>query len=91
MSGLAITPSSTPNPNARKFTLNRPVGATMVNLTSAAEAVNHPLACELFALPGVTNVFLTADFVTVNKRSDVSWETLEPRILPILHAHFGGS
>lgn len=90
MSGLTITPSSTPNPNARKFTLNRPVGATMLNLRTAAEAANHPLALDLFALPGVTNIFLTADFVTVNKRPDVSWETLEPLIPPILHAHFGG-
>jgi len=89
MSGLTITPSATPNPNARKFTLNQSVGATMLNLRTAAEAANHPLAYDLFALPGVTNIFLTADFITVNKRSDVSWEALEPLILPILHAHFG--
>ena len=89
MNELVITPTPTPNPNAHKFTLNRPVGATMLNLRAAAEAENHPLARELFNLPGVTNVFLTADFVTVNKRPDVSWETLEPLILPILQAHLG--
>ncbi len=89
MSELAITPTSTPNPNARKFTLNRPVGATMLNLRTAAEAVNHPLARDLFDLPGVINVYLTADFISVNKLPDVSWETLEPLILPILNAHLG--
>ena len=89
MSGLTITPSSTPNPNARKYTLDRTVGVTMLNLRTAAEAANHPLARDLFALPGVTNIFLTADFITVNKRPDVSWEALEPLILPILHAYFG--
>ncbi len=89
MNPLTITPSATPNPNARKFTLNRLVGADLLNVRSEAQAASQPAAVALLRLPGVTNVFLTADFVTVNKQPEASWETLEPLIIPILRSHFG--
>ncbi len=88
MPDLMINPSDTPNPNARKFTLNLPVGETMLNLGSADEAAAYPLATDLFALTGVTNIFLTADFITVNKSTDRSWESLEPDILAIIRNYY---
>ncbi|MCO6452071.1 MAG: NifU N-terminal domain-containing protein [Caldilineales bacterium] len=83
-----ITPASTPNPNARKFILDRPVGVTMRNFGSADEAAAHPLAAQLFRLEDVTNVFMTADFITVNKRPDKDWESLEPGILALIRTYF---
>ncbi len=88
MPDLTITPSNTPNPNARKFTLNHAVGETMLNLGSADEAAAYPLASDLFALTGITNIFLTVDFITVNKSTDRSWESLEPDILVIIRNHY---
>lgn len=83
-----LTPSPTPNPHAHKYTLDRPVGATMLNLGSAEEAAGHPLAAELFRLPGVTNVFLTGNFITVNRRPDVPWEALENDIVAIISSYY---
>ena len=90
MSELKITPFDTPNPNARKFTLNRSVDATMLNFGSAEEAAGNPLAYALFQIDGVTNVFLTGDFITVNKLPDINWQTLQSFILSVIEAQFTG-
>ena len=46
-------------------------------------------ARELLAIPGVTSIFLTADFVTVSKTSDVPWESIIPEATSILEGEFG--
>lgn len=79
------TPSSTPNPNAMKFTVDV-VLADMVNATSAEAAAGQPLAEALFALAGVSGVFATADFVTVSKGPDADWDTLVPAVIDVLGA-----
>ncbi len=85
---MSLVSSPTPNPHAHKYTLDRPVGATMLNFGSDKEAAAHPLAAALFQLHGVSNVFLTANFITVNKRPDVAWESLEPEIVAIISAYY---
>lgn len=82
-----VTASSTPNPNARKFTIDRPVG-DMVNVTDAAAAGDNPLTSALFDLDGVVGVFATADFVTVSKSPEAEWESLEPAAADVIAAHF---
>ena len=82
-----VTASSTPNPNARKFTLDQPVGE-MVNVTDPGGASDHPLAAALFGLDGVVGVFATADFVTVSKSPDAAWETLEPAAADLIATFF---
>jgi hypothetical protein len=55
-----------------------------LNLSSAAAAAGTPIAARLFVLSGVYNVFMAQDFVTVNKRPDVSWDVLDPQVLAVL-------
>ena len=69
---LEIQP--TPNPNAAKFILDRPVSEQPTSFLNAASAAGHPLANRLFAVPGVTSVLLLGDFVTVNKSPDATWD-----------------
>ena len=77
------TPSTTPNPNAMKFTLDVAL-ADMVNATSPEAASGSPLAEALFAVPGVVGVFATGDFVTVSKAPDASWDAIVPETLQVL-------
>lgn len=77
----------TPNPNAMKFS----AGRTLVEgpgrtFHSSADASGDPIAHPLFAVPGVTSVFMVADFVTVIKTPDASWDTLLPPITAVLEA-----
>ncbi|CAN5720975.1 MAG: NifU N-terminal domain-containing protein [Acidimicrobiia bacterium] len=81
-----IQVESTPNPNAVKFSVGRSVGgpATFV----AGQATDNEVAKELLDLPGVTSIFLTADFVTVSKTPDSDWGEIVPRATDILTEHF---
>lgn len=64
----------TPNPNSIKFVADVMLleGGT-VEYQNAAEAVNCPMAQQLFSFSGVNKVFITSNFITINKDSEVDW------------------
>ena len=74
----------TPNPNALKFVLDRPVSPQPASFFNAESARDHPLAVKLFAVDGVTSVLLLGDFVTVNKGPNVRWNTLTPKVRKVM-------
>ncbi len=78
----AIHVEPTPNPNSLKFTLEQGhfIESGMESFRSAEEAASHPLGSRLFALPGVDNVFIMPQFLTVTKKPEADWEELLPRI-----------
>lgn len=83
---IAVQP--TPNPNARKFVLAGHRFPRPLNVNSAQEAAHHPLARSLLAIPGVYNVFMVQDFVTVNKLPDADWDGVEAAVRTTLQEHF---
>jgi hypothetical protein len=72
----------TPNPNSLKFstTAGSFSGSEIVALSSVEEADRHPLGERLFAIDGVTDVFITPEFVTVSKEADADWNGLTDAI-----------
>ena len=62
----------TPNPNAAKFILDSQIAPQPTSFFNAEQAKDHPLASQLFAIPGVASLLLLGDFVTVNKRPEIS-------------------
>lgn len=79
----------TPNPNAMKFSVGRPTtSGSPRTFRSAAEAEADPLARMLFSIPGVAYVFMTADFVSVNKAPTANWEAILPEARRALQNHF---
>ena len=83
---MPVQISNTPNPNALKFTVGVDVGgpATFV----AGQETGDAHAAELLAIDGVTSVFMTADFVTLSKTPDSSWEMIAPLAARILEERF---
>ena len=76
----------TPNPNALKFAVGQDVGGPKT-LVAGGE-IDDPVAAQLLELVGVTSVFMTADFVTLSKTPDASWETIAADATVILEAVF---
>jgi hypothetical protein len=74
----------TPNPNATKFVLDRPISEQPVSFFNAASAKDHPVASRLFAIGGVSGVLLLRDFVTVNKAPDAKWSDITSRVKRVL-------
>ena len=65
-------PSTTPNPDAMKFTLDVKLPASM-NVTNPDDAAGNPFAEAVFAAGGVASVFGVNDFVTVTRLPGADW------------------
>jgi len=87
---VVITPEGTPNPNAVKFTLDRPATAKRSETFRAgSDPAESPLGAKIYALDGVTNVFLTANFVSVTKDAGMDWDELLPAVIEQIEAFYG--
>ncbi|SEQ09638.1 NifU family protein [Thalassovita taeanensis] len=86
---MFIQTESTPNPATLKFLPGQAVlGAGTADFPSAAGAEASPLAQRIFAVSGVSGVFLGTDFVTVTKSDQVEWDHIKPAILGAIMEHF---
>jgi Fe-S cluster biogenesis protein NfuA len=85
---MFIQTEATPNPATLKFLPGRDVmdGGTL-DMRSLAEAEYSPLARRLFAIEGVSGVFLGSDFISVSK-SQGEWQHLKPAVLGAIMEHF---
>lgn len=83
---MPIQPVPTPNPNAMKFPVGKSVGgpATFVK----GSETDNEIATELLEIGEVVSMFMTADFVTITKSPQGSWESITPEAVKILDAHF---
>lgn len=87
---IDVTPEGTPNPNAIKFTLDRAsTDKRSETFRAGSDPAESPLGARIFALDGVTNVFLVSNFVSVTKEDGADWNELVPRVIDELQAHFG--
>ena len=72
----SIYAESTPNPEVMKFVANRMLADKSIELTDSEMAKKIPLANELFKLPFVKSVFISANFISVKKIENIQWEDI---------------
>jgi len=71
---VMIYTESTPNPNTLKFVTNKALLLNdAVEFQNIDETNEAPLAKALFGFEGVTNVFISNNFVTISKTDDLLW------------------
>jgi len=89
---MFIQTESTPNPATLKFLPGRDVlGTGSANFPDASAAVRSSLAKRLFAVDGVTAVFLGSDFITITKDESadgLGWQHLKPMVLGAVMDHY---
>jgi len=86
---MFIQTEETPNPATLKFIPGKivmPEGTA--DFRSSESAGRSPLAQALFAVGGVSGVFLGSDFVSVSKTDDADWFALRPAVLAAIMDHF---
>ena len=85
---MFIQTEATPNPATLKFLPGKPVlpGGTR-DYRDVEAASESPLAQKLFAVDGVSAIFLGQDFITVTK-SRAEWLHLKPAILGMIMDHY---
>ena len=79
----------TPNPNAFKFLMDKPMaqpGQTQA-YAKPEQAQNDVLAQGMFAVPGVETLFFCDNFVTVSMTGDADWRSVAEQITKLLESH----
>ncbi len=87
---MFIQTEETPNPNSLKFI---PDGILVVengtaNFKSKEQALQSPLAEELFKIEGISSVFFGHDFITVTKADATEWRVIKTEILATIMDFF---
>jgi Fe-S cluster biogenesis protein NfuA len=86
---MFIQTEPTPNPATLKFLPGRDVmGRGTADFADAAAAGRSPLATRLFAVDGVSGVFLGSDFISVAKNDSADWQVVKPQVLAAIMEHF---
>jgi len=86
---MFIQTEATPNPATLKFLPGQPVSSSGAHEFRDKEEATKisPLAGRLFAVDGVTGVFLGSDFISVTK-GDIEWQHLKPAVLGAIMEHY---
>ena len=75
---------STPNPNAMKCWLDRPISDGPRSFFNSQAAETDPIAHALFSQAGVTNLLFNGDWLTVNKPAEAEWAAMKTKVKRVL-------
>jgi Fe-S cluster biogenesis protein NfuA len=85
---MFIQTEDTPNPATLKFIPGRVVLSEGTrDFRNAEDSEVSPLASRIFAIDGVSGVFLGHDFITVTK-DDAEWPHIKPAVLGAIMEHY---
>ena len=78
----------TPNPNSLKFLPGKNVSNIGSFEVIKKEDTNSELVRNLLSINGVTGVFLGADFLSINKKEDVTWEDIKHIVISLINEFY---
>ena len=85
---MFIQTESTPNPNSLKFLPGQIVSKIGPYEFKEKNNINNSLIRNIFAINGVTSIFLGEDFISVNKYDEFEWEDLKHIIISFINDYF---
>lgn len=84
-----ISVQDTPNPDARRFVLDKPVQEQpRGRFFTDADSADDALAKRLLELDGVAGAMFLPTSITLNKDGDASWDEVEPAARAALEDYF---
>ncbi len=82
---VLIRVQATPNPNAWKFVLDKPVlNEGKATYSTPDEAAGNRLAIDLLSLEGVKQVHFFQNVITVTHRIDMDPEEIQPQVISVI-------
>ena len=69
----SIYAESTPNPEVMKFVSNRMLADKSLEFLNPSEAKKIPMIQKIFSLPFVESIFLSSNFISIKKTSNLEW------------------
>lgn len=84
MSYRIVEFQSTPNPNALKCVLDKPLPEPIRSFRKREEAGDDVLAVQLFAVSGITSLLFSGGWMTINKSPDAPWGRVRKQVQEVL-------
>ena len=75
----------TPNPNSLKFLPGKSVSKGGSFEVTKKEDTDSDLVRNLLSINGVIGIFLGADFLSINKKEDTSWEDIKHIVISLIN------
>tara|TARA_B100000941_G_scaffold48881_1_gene30845 strand:- start:614 stop:1153 length:540 start_codon:yes stop_codon:yes gene_type:complete len=85
---MFVQTQTTPNPNSLKFLPGKNVSSIGPVEITEIEKTNNELIRNILSINGVKGVFLSDDFISVNKQVDFEWEDLKHIIISFINDYF---
>tara|TARA_B100000035_G_C20962414_1_gene537167 strand:- start:254 stop:793 length:540 start_codon:yes stop_codon:yes gene_type:complete len=80
----------TPNPNSLKFLPGKNVSNSGSFEITKKDETNNDLIRNILSINGVEGVFLSKDFISVNKNDDVSWDDVKHIVISLINDFYSG-
>ena len=85
---MFVQTENTPNPNSLKFLPGKKVSNDIpIEITEKNES-NNELIRNILSINGVTGIFLSDDFLSVNKDEKIEWEDLKHIIISFINDYY---
>ena len=78
----------TPNPNSLKFLPGKIVSNSGSYEITKKDGVNNELVRNLLSINGVEGIFLSKDFISINKFDDTSWEEIKHIVISLINDYY---
>ena len=75
----------TPNPNSLKFLPGKIVSNYGSFEITKKDETNNELVRNLLSVNGVEGIFLSKDFISINKYDDVSWDEIKHIVISLIN------
>ncbi len=78
----------TPNPNSLKFLPGKKVSNDIPSEVTDKSQSNNELIRNILSINGVTSIFLSDNFLSVNKEEKIEWEDLKHIIISFINDYY---
>ena len=85
---MFIQTQETPNPNSLKFLPGKKVSNDGPYEFLNVNQTEIPILKHILSINGVTGIFLSEDFISVNKSHDEKWENIKHIIISYLNEYY---
>ena len=82
---MFVQTESTPNPNSLKFLPGKVVSNGGSFEINNKDDVKNELIRNLMSINGVEGIFLSKDFISINKYDDISWDEIKHIVISLIN------
>tara|TARA_Y100000389_G_scaffold31983_1_gene27167 strand:- start:979 stop:1518 length:540 start_codon:yes stop_codon:yes gene_type:complete len=87
---MFVQTETTPNPNSLKFLPGKVVSNSGSFEITKKDDVSNELIRNLMSINGVEGIFLSRDFISINKYNDTSWDEIKHIVISLINDFYSG-